>query len=192
VAAPDPGTWQWTGNRYRYTGGTQLGGRRHTVYVSQRMVVQFEMDRRGIARVAVGQPLRDAVHSLIVQKAMPYAISISPHGETLEYVSSWRAIDTFEVIAGMRRAACRLFNGSGHAAAVEWGRGGNQRILGRTLAYLNSTSPLGLEQAAKKAARAPWNPQLHPRGGGGRFTASAGAAALRRRAAAATRMRQSQ
>jgi hypothetical protein len=197
VAKPDPAVWEWTGNRFRYIGGSQLGGRRHTVYVSERLVCQFEMDRRGIARVAVGAPLKAAVHSLVVQKAMPYAIRISPHGDTLEYLSSWNAVDTYEVIAGLRRVACRLFNGSGHAAAVEWvskrGYGHGYHVLGQTLAFLNSTSPLGIEHAAKEAARgASWNPGLHPRGTKGRFVASNSAAALRRRAAAAARMRSSQ
>ncbi len=188
--ARDPNLWQWTGKQFRYTGGTQFGGRRTTVYVSPRMLVQFEMDRAGIARVAVGQELRDAVHDCVVQRAMPYAISISPHGDTLDYVSSWRAIDTYEVIAGMRRAACRLFNGSGHAAAVEWvsrrGFGRGYAVLGRTLAHLNSTSPMGLEKAARAAK---FDPQLHPRGPRGRFVPKASAEALRRRAQRAATLR---
>lgn len=153
-----------------FTGTTSLNNRRVTVYASPRMVVEFEMDRAGIAKLAVGQELKDATHSAVVNRAMPYAISISPHGKTLEYVSSWRAADGFTVIAGMRRAACKLINVSGHAAAVEWGRGGNQGILRRTLAHLNATSPIGLQQAARKAARAPFDPKLHPRGPKGRFT----------------------
>lgn len=189
----DQNLWQWTGSRYRYVGGTQLGGRKTTVYVSDRMLCQFQLDRAGMAKIAVDTPLRAAVHSVVVQDAMPYAISISPHGRTLEYVSSWRAIDTYEVIAGLRRAACRLFNGSGHAAAVEWvsprGYGHGYHVLGRTLAHLNSTSPLGLADAARKAAAAPFNPSLHPRGSGGRFVASPSADALRRRAAAAARLK---
>lgn len=192
--ARDPSVWEWNGSRYRYIGGTSLGGRRNTVYVSPRMVVQFELDRRGIARLAVGHELREATHSLVVNHAMPFAISISPHGDTLEYVSSWRAIDTYEVIAGLRRVACRLFNGSSHAAAVEWvskrGFGRGYHVLGRTLAHLNSTSPMAIEAAAKKAAQKPWNPQLHPRGPRGRFVASASAQALRRRAARAAQLRE--
>ncbi len=153
-----------------YHGPTDLGNRRETVYRSPRLHVEFEMNRRGIARVAVGQDLRDACHSAVVQRAMPYAIQISPRGQTLEYVSSWRAADGYTVIAGMRRAACKLINVSDHAAAVEWGRGGAQGVLRRTLAHLNATSPIALEEAARKArARAAWNPALHPRGPGGRF-----------------------
>jgi hypothetical protein len=190
---PDENLWEWTGSRYRYIGGTVFGGRRSTVYVSERMLCQFELNRGGIAKIAVSEPLKAAVHSMVVRDAMPFAIANSPHGRTLEYLSSWRAIDTYEVIAGLRRAACRLFNGSGHAAAVEWvsprGHGHGYHVLGRTLAHLNSTSPIGLVDAAKRAARAPFNPGLHPRGSGGLFVASNSAAALKRRAAAATRLK---
>ncbi len=155
-----------------YHGATDLTNRRETVYRSPRLHVEFEMNRRGIARVAVGQDLRDSCRSAVVQRAMPYAIQISPRGETLEYVSSWRAADGHTVIAGMRRVACKLINVSDHAAAVEWGRGGARGVLSRTLAHLNSTSPIGLEQAARKArAKASWNPALHPRGPRGRFVA---------------------
>lgn len=191
MAKRDSSIWKWTGTRFKYIGGTQIGGRRHTVYVSPRMVVQFEMDRGGIAKIAVGQDLRDATHSAVVHRAMPYAIQISPRGDTLEYVSSWRASDGFTVIAGMRRAASKLINFAPHAAAVEWGRGGKQGVLRRTLAHLNGTSPIGLEQAAHKAARAPWNPQLHPRGPKGRFLPSRRPSPdeLRRRGQRATQIR---
>jgi hypothetical protein len=165
-------------SRKVYTGPTDLRNRRNTAYASPRMVVQFEMDRGGIRRIAVGGALRDAVHNLVVQRAMPYAIQISPRGATLEYVSSWSAVDGYTIIAGMRRVACKLLNSAGHAAAVEWGRGGHQEILGRTLAHLNGTSPQGLVDAAAKTVRQSHNPDLHPRGPGGRFIRlrSAGAA----------------
>jgi len=188
--ARDPDLWQWTGKTYRYIGPSIFQpGRRTTVYVSPRMVVQFELDRGGIAKVAVGPALRAAVHSLVVRDAMPYAISISPHGDTLDYVSSWRAVDTYEVIAGLRRVACRLFNDSAHAAAVEWvskrGYGHGYHVLGRTLAHLNSTSPIALEKAARAAK---FDPGLHPRGPAGRFIPKSTAAALRIRAQAAKRI----
>ncbi len=191
--ARDPTLWHWTGKRFKYIGPVTLPGRRTTVYVSPRMLVQFSMNRSGIAAVAVDRPLREATRSVVVNQAMPYAIRISPRGETLDYVSSFRPIETFVVIAGMRRAACRLFNGSDHAAAVEWisarGFGRGYRVLGRTLARLNSTSPIGLERAAKQAARKPWNPELHPRGPRGRFAAKGSAETLRRRAQRAAETR---
>jgi len=156
-----------------YFGPTDLRNRRVTAYSSPRLIVEFEMNRRGIARIAVSQPLRDATRSLVVNHAMPYAISISPHGDTLEYVSSWRPAEGFTVIAGMRRASCKLINVSGHAAAVEWisprGFGRGYAVLGRTLAHLNSTSPIALARAARAASRKPWNPDLHYRGAAGRF-----------------------
>jgi hypothetical protein len=193
TSKPDPDTWEWTGRRYRYVGGTSLGGRKHVVYVSERMVCEFEMDRDGIARVAVGSELKEAVHHLVERKAMPFAVSISPIGRTRDYVSSWRVIDTYAVIAGMRRVACRLFNGSAHAASVEWvskrGNGHGYHVLGKTLAYLNSTSPVGLAAAARKAR---FDPGAHPRGARGRFVPSDSPSALRRRAQAAFRQQRNQ
>lgn len=164
-----------------YSGPTDLRDRRVTAYVSRRMIAELEMKRRGIAKIAVGADLKSAVRSVVVNRAMPYAIRIAPRGATLDYVSSFRPVDAFETIAGMRRVACRLYNSSPHAAAVEWvskrGYGRGYRVLGRTLAYLNSTSPIGLEQAAAKAKRKPWDAQLHPRGPKGRFAAKVKAAA---------------
>lgn len=180
-----------------YTGPTNLKNRRETVYVSPHLIVAFELNRRGIARIAVGQELQHATHALVVQDAMPYAIQISPRGRTLDYVSSWRASDGFAVIAGMRRAACKLENTSAHAASVEWisprGFGSGYRVLGRTLAHLNSTSPIAVQKAARKAAskaRKAWDPKLHPRAPGGRFAPARGTqAALRRRAQRAAQIR---
>lgn len=169
-----------------YGGPTEMSDRRVTVYASPRLIAEFEMKRGGIAKIAVAGPLREAVHSAVVGRAMVHAIQISPRGATLDYVSSWRASDGFAVIAGMRRAACKLVNISAHAAAVEWGRGGEQHILGKTLSWLNSSSPIGLQRAARAAARAPWKPELHPRGPGGRFAPSV--ETLRRRAERATRI----
>lgn len=169
MATRDSTLWKWTGKRFKYVGATSMGGRRTTVHASPRLVVQFEMDRSGMRKIMVGRELADATHSVVVGRAMPFAIQISPR-DTLEYVSSWRASDTHVVIAGMRRVATKLVNIAPHAAAVEWGRGGRQAVLGRTLAHLNSTSPIGLEKAARSArARKAFNPDLHPRGAGGRF-----------------------
>jgi hypothetical protein len=166
-----------------YSGPTELRGGRTVVYASPQLICEFELNRAGIAKIAVSAPVKAAVHSLVVRRAMPYAIQISPV-RTYDYVSSFNAVDTYAVIAGMRRAACKLVNSSAHAAAVEWGRGGRQRILGRTLDFLNGSSPLGLARAAAKAKRTPFNPNLHPRGARGRFVATGtGLRARARRAA---------
>lgn len=167
--------------------GYNLRDKRYTVYKSPRLTAEYETDREGIAGIAVSPPVKAMVHAAVMQRAMPYAIQISPRGPTGEYVSSWKAVDTYTVVAGMRRAACKLLNTSDHAAAVEWGRGGNQRILGRTLDWLNGTSSTALARAAAKATRASFNPAQHPRGAGGRFVATG--AALRRRAQRAAQIR---
>lgn len=194
--ARDKTLWKWTGSRFKYIGATKLDARTHTVYASPRMAVQFKMDREGIAGIAVGDALHDATRDVVEHRALPYAVSISPHGRTGEYVSSWKSSDgdDFVVIAGMRRAACKLINASGHAAAVEWvskrGYGRGYAVLRRTLAHLNSTSLSGPKQAASKAARKPFDPQLHPRGAKGRFvTRQATPDEIRRRARRASQMR---
>lgn len=165
-----------------YSGATDLRNRRVTVHSSPSLIVEFELDRRGISRIAVGSELGDACHSAVVNRAMPFAIRNSPRGDTLDYVSSWRASDGFAVIAGMRRVATKLINVSEHAAAVEWvskrGRGHGHRVLGRTLAHLNATSPQGLARAARAAK---WDPDLHPRGTGGRFAPKPMSKSQRRR-----------
>lgn len=149
-----------------YSGSTDLRNRRITVYRSPRMIVEFELDRRGIAKIAMGQDLKDACRQVVTGRAMPFAIRNSPHGETLEYVSSWRAAEGHTIIAGMRRVACKLINVAPHAAAVEWGRGGRRGVLGKTLAHLNATSGVVIQGGQLRKA---WDPQLHPRGPGGRF-----------------------
>ncbi|MER5608341.1 hypothetical protein AB0F93_00095 [Micromonospora tulbaghiae] len=148
------------------TGYEFMKDRRVRAYTGTHLTVDFKLSRAGIRRIALGPELADATRSAVVYRAMPFAIRRSPRGETLDYVSSWRAHSTTVTLFGMRRVATKLINESAHAAAVEWGRGGKAGVLKATLAHLNSTSPIGLAQAA---ARANWNPDLHPRGPGGRF-----------------------
>lgn len=121
-----------------YTGATDLRNRRVTVHRGPHLKAEFEMDRRGIAAIAMGHELSDACYSLVLEHAMPHAIRIAPRGSTLDYVSSFRADRTTTVIAGMRRQAARLWNVSDHAAAVEWTN--DTRVLGRTLDHLNGKS----------------------------------------------------
>jgi hypothetical protein len=146
-----------------------------TVYASPRLIVRFEMDRRGIARVAVGRELADATRQVIRERAMPYAIRISPVGDRdaddlsdkPRYAASFRMSQGYTVIAGMRRVAAKLTNIAPHAAAVEF-TGSNPHaaghgVLRKTLAHLNGTGE------TLRQAKSPWRPELHPRGAGGRF-----------------------
>ncbi len=178
MAGRDSSLWKWNGTQFKYIGPTKMVGRRTTVYLSPRLLAEFEMNRPGIARIALSAEVASATRSLVVNEAMPYAIQISPRGRTLEYVSSWRAQPASVVIAGMRRAACKLINIADYAAAVEWGRGGNQRVLGRVLDHLNSTTKVNPSRP---------RPAI-PRGPGNRFAPSPGrsAAEIRRRAQRAT------
>lgn len=153
------------------SGFEHMRDRRVRAYTGTHLTVDFEMNRAGIRRIALGPALAAATRSAVVHRGMPYAIQNSPRGETLDYVSSWRAQDTHVTFNGMRRVATKLINVSAHAAAVEWGRGGRAGVLRKTLAHLNATSPIGLERAAR---RAKWNPDLHPRGAAGRFAPKPG------------------
>lgn len=157
-----------------------MRNRRLTVYTSRRLIVQFEMDRPGMARVAVGRELKDATRQIIRERAMPYAISISPVGQRDDdqggkprYIESFRIAEGHTVIAGMRRVAAKLVNVAPHAAAVEF-LGTNPHasgygVLGKTLDHLNSHGGAGVGGRGKGRPRAPWRQELHPRGPGGRF-----------------------
>ncbi len=157
-----------------------LRNRRTTVYAGRHLVVQFEMDRKGIAKCAVGQDLASATRQVVRERAMPYAIRISPIGQRDDdggkprYVESFRISQGFTVIAGMRRVASKLTNIAPHAAAVEF-TGNNPHasghgVLRKTLAHLNGTG------ATLREAKSPWRPELHPRGAGGRFISKSGPA----------------
>lgn len=118
------------------------------VYRGRTIVIEYEPDKVGIARCAVGAELRLAVGEIARTRALPFAISISPVGgpgdeHRGEYITSFQVInDAHAVIADMRRVAALLINHSTHAAAVEWGNrhtdGHGHRVLGRTLNHLNA------------------------------------------------------
>lgn len=116
-------------------------GRR--VYRGRHVIVSFDMDRKGIAALAMGPELEAAVIHLAEHTAKPYAISLSPRSRenTEEHFQ-----DSFDVVVGtrtirqLRRVAAFLINGSPHAAAVEWGNSHTEahRVLGRTLDHLRT------------------------------------------------------
>lgn len=112
---------------------------RRTVYRSPHVKVEFEMDRKGIAEIAMGPRLREAVLDFAENEAKPYAVSISPRSDRqdhVHYADSFHVVPGAMMIRGMRRVAAHLINSAEHAAAVEWGNERvprAQRILGRTL-----------------------------------------------------------
>lgn len=124
---------------------SEIPGGRRTVYQGRNVVVEFEMDRSGIARCAMGPELKAAVMHLAATKALPYAMEASPRSDEhhRHYQDSFSVVPGTMWIAAMQRVAARLWNTAPHAAAVEWGnkQTGYQghRVLGHTLDYLNAT-----------------------------------------------------
>lgn len=124
------------------------------VYTGRHVNVNFELDRKGIAKCAVGPDLRDACHDIIVNRALPYALSIAPRSSNNEpghqhYADHFEVDDTTtglppEAITArwpMLRVASRLVNQVRHAVFVEFGgqhENGHQ-VMTRTLEHLNRT-----------------------------------------------------
>lgn len=112
------------------------------VYRGQHVTVSFNMDRKGIAKVAMGPELAAAVINLAETKAKPFAVSISPRSNRAHqhYADSFTVVPGTETIAAMKRVAARLINTAPHAAAVEWGNEktpNGHRVLGKTLDHLS-------------------------------------------------------
>lgn len=121
-------------------------GSRERAYTGKNVRVDFQLDVAGIAKIAMRRELLDACMDIAENRAMPYAIRISPRSN-VHWPSHRHYQDQFTVKAGstvinqMRRAAARLWNMSDHAIIVEFGNratsGNGYRVLGRTLNYLN-------------------------------------------------------
>ncbi len=120
--------------------------------VGRFVIVKFKLDRRGVQAIAMSGPVRGAVMDVARNRALPYAISISPRSDRTDhrhYQDSFVVVPAFSGLAPeaigrppMLRVAARLINISPHAAAVEFGKKGRrgQRILGRTVDHLMSIS----------------------------------------------------
>jgi hypothetical protein len=116
---------------------------RVNVYTGTHAIVDFQMDRKGIARCAMGPELGAAVLDVCERVAKPYAISISPASSEAHehYVQAFDVALGTATIRSLRRVAGLLLNFSDHAAAVEWGNsssgGKGHHVLGRTLSHLS-------------------------------------------------------
>lgn len=131
---------------------TVAGMRGNLVYRGRHVTVTFELDRKGIAVMAVGKELRHSCHE-VVAKALPYAVSISPRSsrDHQHYQDSFVTESTLTGLPPesigkipMLRVSARLVNIAAHAAAVEWGDMGDggrgYRVLRRTLQHIDRTS----------------------------------------------------
>lgn len=142
-----------------------MGIYRRVVYRSATLVVEFEMDRRGMREIAHGPELRAAV-GVIAAKGKAYAESIAPES-TGDYKRSFGVAFSRVTVAGMRRIAARLYNSDPGAGGIEWGKnvGGKRtpahHTLTHTLAYLGGlpeargTLPAPAPGAAAPLAKIP-------------------------------------
>lgn len=115
----------------------------------------YRPNEAGFKAMAVGPEIRKALAE-VCEKGKVYAESISPFDPAPASEEDPHYKDSFTVDAEVTidwrgqypgpRAAGRLHNTSGHAAAVEYGYSGSSdekgksphRVLGRTLEYLES------------------------------------------------------
>lgn len=122
---------------------------RQLVYKSPSLTVYYRPDRRSIARCAIGPELTDAVHDIVDNIAMPYAISVAPQ-DTGRYRKSFERTTAYVAMGFpelMTRVAARLVNTDPGAAAIEWGTRQKGRrkarlghhVLGQTLTMLDTT-----------------------------------------------------
>ena len=120
------------------------------VYRSRNVKVEFKLNRKGIAACALGPELRASCNRVVRERALPFAVSISPRSDDdhQHYADSWEVDDIVTGVSPesigrppMLRVGTRLVNQVRHAAAVEWGNARHPRghhVLQRTLDHLNS------------------------------------------------------
>lgn len=95
--------------------------------------MRYTPDHKGTQRI-LNTPAMSRVAMDAATSGARFARSISPH-ETGAYKASFRVEPITVTIKGQSRPAARIVNTSGHAQAVEWGKGGH-KVLGRTLEEL--------------------------------------------------------
>jgi hypothetical protein len=129
---------------------------RDRVYTGRHVTVDFQLDARGIRKIATGWALRRACLLVVTTQALPYAVSISPRsrrdrGEDRDHPHYQDSFQVESVVTGaggdesigrppMRRVGARLVNIARHAAVVEFGKRGQRghHILRRTLEHLDT------------------------------------------------------
>lgn len=91
------------------------------VYTSRNIIMFYQGSLRDFAEIAMSPRLLAICLEIAYEEALPYAIEISPRGDTGTYVRSWKVKPTTVVLKGMRRVCARLINEAPHAALIEWG-----------------------------------------------------------------------
>lgn len=150
-------------------------GQRQRIYTGRYVRVDYQPDRKSIAAYAVGPELREICHDIVVGKALPFALSISPTGRAQRnqrgndaqpverYRKSFEVNDTTQMVVGLGiypllRVACELANTAPHALIVEKGNKhfDGHHVMDRTLAQLIKfgLSSRSREAGAKVVGRA--------------------------------------
>lgn len=96
--------------------------------------VDYRKDISGTNELMTG-PEMVALMAAAAEKGKEYARSISPR-RTGDYADSFRVETTAKGGPKHNRAEARLVNDSDHAADVEWRNHGGERILGRTVDFV--------------------------------------------------------
>lgn len=132
--------------------GKVPGMRGERVYTGRHVIATFELNRKEIARCAVGPELRASCNEVVIRRALPFAVSIAPLSDRdhPHYKGLFAVVDVKTGLPPepigkpfpMLRWATRLYNLARHATIVEVGDGrrGGHRVLTRTLARLHATS----------------------------------------------------
>jgi hypothetical protein len=99
-----------------------------------KLTIDYRPNIRGTNKLMTS-PEMVALMAAAAKKGEGYAQSISPR-QTGEYAESFRVETTAKGGPRHNRAEARLINDSAHAAAVEWQNNGGERVLGRTVDFI--------------------------------------------------------
>ena len=91
------------------------------VYTGRNITMFYKGSMRDFAEIAMSPRILAICLEVATEEALPYAIAISPVGESGTYIRSWRVRPTTTVVAGMRRVGAKLINEDPISALVEFG-----------------------------------------------------------------------
>lgn len=98
--------------------------------------IRYEKNIAGVNEV-MNAPEMVALLARVAEQGAQYASGISPRDKD-EYASAFRVETATKSGPRHDRAEARIVNDSDHAAAVEWINHGGERVLGRTVDYVEA------------------------------------------------------
>lgn len=90
------------------------------VYTGRNITMFYQGSLRDFAEIAMSPKILAICLEIATERALPYAIEISPRHDEV-YVRSFQVRPTTVVLRGMRRVCARLINTAPHSALVEFG-----------------------------------------------------------------------